>query len=165
MLKARVGGEGAQDYELKTALVDPVALLLLKDNVTIALPLPSLPRSSPCVASLTCKIYVEQMTRGGLNTASFKGIKRGEVLKADHSGIKQHKYMEIYIDPTMTPNHGNQTLRDSDHPQAVIELEEEYEINIPVPKYKISEHPSYIAWKDSTGFIYKRTLFKSGDWC
>ena len=68
------------------------------------------------------------MIRGGLNTASFKGIRRGEVLKADCSGIKQQKHMEIYIDPAMTQNHGNQTLRESDHPQAVIDLERDMEL-------------------------------------
>ena len=65
--------------------------------------------------------------------------------------------MEIYNDPAMTQNHSNQTLRKSDQHQAlaVIGLEEGYGASVPVPKYKIFEPPSYIAWpwKDSTGFI------------
>ena len=98
-------------YELKIVLVEPVAppfaagqcyhCPVFTDHLHVS-----------CLSSAE---YVEQIIRGGLNTASVKGIRRGEVPKADHNGIKQQQYMEIYIDPTMTRKHGNRTLRESDH--------------------------------------------------
>ena len=34
-----------------------------------------------------------------------------------------------------------------------------------MPKHRILEPPSYIAWKDTAGFIHKREVMKSGNWC
>ena len=82
-------------------------------------------------------------------------------MKADGSGLKMHHHWECYFDPKKTANHGIQET----HPTAVVDLMEDYGCCISVPLYNIFEPPSYVAHKDSTGFIHKRDLMKSGDWC
>ena len=105
--------------------------------------------------------YIRSLVRGKMDVESFKGIRKGRTHKTDGSGIKFHDHYEIYFDPAMTANHGIQEL----DPSKVINLMDEYSVCIPVPKYNILEPPSYVAYKDSTGFIHKRDLTKSGDWC
>ena len=105
--------------------------------------------------------YIIALTRGQMDTTAFKGIQRGQNQKADGSGNKIHKHMSLYFDQTRTANHGMQEL----HPTKKIDLMDEYSCCIPVPMFNIFEPPSYIAYKDSTGFIHKRDLMKSGDWC
>ena len=74
--------------------------------------------------------------------------------------------IQLYFDPSMTANHGNkQEVRDPGTPGAEIDLQDEFKISIPVPKHRILEPPSYIAWKDTSGFIHKREVKKSGNWC
>ena len=105
--------------------------------------------------------YVRSLVRGKMDTEGFKGIRKGQTLKADGTGNKYHDHYEIYFDPTMTANHGIQEL----DPSRVINLMDDYACCIPVPKFHILEPPSYLAYKDSTGYIHKRELIKSGDWC
>ena len=109
--------------------------------------------------------YIDQLCKGGMNPAAFTGIKTGDTVRTDNIGVKIHKHVEVYFDPTMTANHGSQEVRDPGEPGSVINLEEEFGVCIPVPKHKILEPPSYIAWMDSTGYIHKRELRKSGNWC
>ena len=105
--------------------------------------------------------YLVALGRGQMDTTSFKGIQRGQNQKTDGSGNKIHKHMSMYFDQTRTANHGMQEL----HPTKKVDLMDEYSCCIPVPMFNIFEPPSYLAHKDSTGFIHKRDLMKSGDWC
>ena len=111
--------------------------------------------------SIAKQEYIVALTRGQMDTTAFKGIERGQNQKTDGSGNKIHKHMSLYFDQTRTANHGMQEV----HPTKKIDLMDEYSCCIPVPKFNIFEPPSYIAYKDSTGYIHKRDLMKSGDWC
>jgi hypothetical protein len=111
--------------------------------------------------SVPVREYVSAAFHGGMNSKAFTGIRRGQTIKKDGSGKKIHDHFELYFDPTLTANHGSQELSDK-----VIDMQELYGESFPVPLHPITEPPCYIAWKDSTGFIHKRELMKSGDnWC
>ena len=111
--------------------------------------------------SIPPKEYVTAAFHGGMNSKAFLGIRRGETIKKDGSGRKVHDFYEMYFDPTLTANHGSQELSDD-----VIDMQEIGGESFPVPLHPITEPPCYLAVKDSTGFIHKRELMKSGDnWC
>ena len=77
----------------------------------------------------------------------------------DGSGKNIHDFYEMYFDPALTANHGSYSQEISDN---VIDMQELFGESFPVPKHPITEPPCYIAWRDSTGFIHKRELIKSG---
>ena len=105
--------------------------------------------------------YVDALVTGGMNTKSFTGIRRGETLRTDCDQVtKKQNFMEFYFDPTMTANHGSQELSTEK-----VDLMEDFNCCIPIPLHKITEPPSYVAWKDQADYIHKRELRKSGDWC
>ena len=105
--------------------------------------------------------YVDMLLTGGMNPKAFNGIQRGQTLRTDcDQVVKKHGFMELYFDPAMTANHGSQELG-----TGVVNLMEDYNCCISIPLHKITEPPSYAAWKDSDNFIHKRELMKSGDWC
>ena len=105
--------------------------------------------------------YISALFQGGMNSKAFNGIRRGQTIKKDGSGKKIHDFYEVYFDPALTANHGSQEISDK-----VIDMQELFGESFPVPKHAITEPPCYLAWKDSTGFIHKRELMKSGDnWC
>jgi hypothetical protein len=106
--------------------------------------------------------YVDVLVTGGMNTKSFTGIRRGENLRTDcaNNVKKKQNFMEFYFDPTMTANHGSQELSTEK-----VDLMEDFNCCIPIPLHKITEPPSYVAWKDQADYIHKRELRKSGEWC
>ena len=111
---------------------------------------------------LTNGTYVDVLVTGGMNTNSFTGIRRGENLRTDcaNNVKKKQNFMEFYFDPTMTANHGSQELSTEK-----VDLMEDFNCCIPIPLHKITEPPSYVAWKDQADYIHKREIRKSGDWC
>jgi len=111
--------------------------------------------------SIPVREYVSAAFHGGMNSKAFNGIRRGQTIKTDGSGKKIHDFYEMYFDPTLTANHGSQEISDK-----VIDMQELFGESFPIPLHPITEPPCYLAWKDSTGFIHKRELMKSGDnWC
>jgi hypothetical protein len=105
--------------------------------------------------------YVDVLVTGGMNTKSFTGFRRGETLRTDCDQVtKKQNFMEFYFDPTMTANHGSQELSTEK-----VDLMEDFNCCIPIPLHKITEPPSYLAWKDQADYIHKREIKKSGDWC
>ena len=111
--------------------------------------------------SIPSKEYVSAAFHGGMNSKAFLGIRRGETIKKDGSGRKIHDFFEMYFDPALTANHGSQEISDK-----VIDMQELFGESFPIPLHPITEPPCYLASKDSTGFIHKRELMKSGDdWC
>ena len=111
--------------------------------------------------SIPSKEYVTAAFHGGMNSKAFLGIRRGETIKKDGSGRKVHDFYEMYFDPTLTANHGSQEVSGE-----VIDMQDIGGESFPVPLHPITEPPCYLAVKDSTGFIHKRELMKSGDnWC
>ena len=110
-------------------------------------------------------VYIDQLLIGGMNPSAFTGIKAGDTIRSDNGGIKVHKHVEIFFDPTLTANHGKQDIKDPNTPGSTIDLQEEFGRCIPIPKFRILEPPSYVAWKDSTGYLHKRELKKSGNFC
>ena len=111
--------------------------------------------------SVPVREYVSALFQGGMNSEAFNGIRRGQTIMKDGSGLKIHDFFEMYFDPALTANHGSQELSDK-----VIDMQELFGESFPVPLHCITEPPCYVASKDSTGFIHKRELMKSGDdWC
>ena len=102
--------------------------------------------------------YVAAVFHGGMNSKAFNGISRGQTIKKDGSGKKIHDFYEIYFDPTLTANHGSREASGE-----VIGMQEILRESFPICPRPITEPPSYIAWRDSTGFIHKRELLESGD--
>ena len=103
--------------------------------------------------------YVEAAVNGGMLTEAFLGIRRGITIRADGTGKQVHGHYEMYFDPTQTAFHGDQTPSG-----AKVDLTEEYGMCFEIPQHTIIEPPSYLAYKDSTGYLHKRGLKKSGDW-
>ena len=113
--------------------------------------------------SVPVRDCVSAAFQGGMNSTAFTGIRRGQTIKKDGFGKKIHDFFEMYFDPSLTANHGSQEISDQvvDMQDVVKDRE-----SFPVPLHPIAEPPCYLAWKDSTGFIHKRELMKSGgDWC
>ena len=63
----------------------------------------------------------------------------------------------MYFDPALTAYHGSQEVSGE-----VIDLQETFGESFTISLHPITEHPCYIAWRDSTGFIHKRELMESG---
>ena len=92
--------------------------------------------------------YVDMLLCGGMNPQAFSGVRRGQTLRTDcDQVIKKQGFMELYFNLAMTAHHGSQELGTRE-----VNLMEDYNCCISIPLHKITEPPSYIAWKDSDDY-------------